>query len=97
MEKDITQQRSSIVRQVMFPSQLFDLVKVRLEQLGISVPEYLRQLVIEDVKPLYKNIPTLNEDTQRSLVNAFEDIAKGDVKKFENYKEAKEFLDSLDK
>ena len=87
--------QKNIARQVVFPAPLYKLMETRLDQLGISAPEYVRQLVIEDVKPLYKEIPFVDEEAEKSIGRAIEDIKNGKIHKFNSLKELREFLHNL--
>ncbi len=89
------QTQNKIIRQVGFPQPLFKLIKIRLEQLGISTPEYIRHLVIEDIKPLYKDIPTVDENTEESIGRALDDIDAGRVTRLKSTSQIKNHLNKI--
>ncbi len=91
------QTQNTVVRQVGFPQPLFELIKIRLEQLGISTPEYVRHLVIEDIKPLYKDIPMVDLETEESIGRALDDIETGRVTRLKSTSQIKDHLNKISK
>ncbi len=91
------QTQNTVVRQVGFPQPLFELIKIRLEQLGISTPEYVRHLVIEDIKPLYKDIPMVDLETEESIGRALDDIETGKVTRLKSTSAIKDHLNKISK
>ena len=91
------QTQNIIIRQVGFPQPLFELIKIRLEQLGISTPEYIRHLVIEDINPLYKDIHMVDENTEGSIGRALDDIDTGRVTRLKSTSQIKNHLNKISK
>jgi hypothetical protein len=91
------QTQNTVIRQVGFPQPLFELIKIRLEQLGISTPEYVRHLVIEDIKPLYKDIPMVDLETEESIGRALDDIETGKVTRLKSTSAIKDHLNKISK
>lgn len=87
------QLKKSVTRQVVFPQKLYNLIEVRLNQLGISTPEYIRQLVIEDVKPLYKDLPLVDLKTEISIAAALKEKSNSPI--LSTKKDVQKYLDSI--
>ena len=65
------------VKQISFPTQLVELIERRVSRIGISVPEYIRNLVINDVRPILEEIPYVDTETERKMGKALESYQKG--------------------
>lgn len=81
---DTDNMKKSVTRQITFPTEMDKMISIRLKQLGISAPEYVRQLVIEDLKPLYKDKYFLTEDEERQVEQSMKDLENGDYKVYED-------------
>jgi macrodomain Ter protein organizer (MatP/YcbG family) len=56
----------------------------KAKRMGIGVPEYLRFLVLTDVRDEEKNMPTLSERTEKAMIEAMEDDKNGKLKTYTN-------------
>ncbi len=81
--------KQATAKHITFPYELNELMEVRLNQLGISAPEYVRQLVIQDVKPLYQNIPFVDAATEKSIGLSLQEIEDGDIAEFDSVEDFK--------
>jgi hypothetical protein len=75
---------------------MYTLLSKRTKQLGISIPEYLRFLVINDTKPLIDNIPMIDLETENEIGKALKNYKAGRYKTLRNEKEIDEYFKNLD-
>ncbi len=88
-------QKQRVQKLITFSPQLYDLVEGKAQRLGVTFPEYIRSLALEDIKdnkaPYITVSPELEEEIELSLA----DFKKGDYKEFdpENENDMNELFD----
>lgn len=85
----------SVVKQVSFPQQLLKLAETRTNQLGVTIPEYVRYLVMTDTVDLVKNLPLLDEETEASVARGLEDVESGKLTEFVTDKDIAKYVQGL--
>lgn len=76
-------QKQRVQKLITFSPQLYELVEGKAQRLGVTFPEYIRSLALEDIKdnkaPYITVSPELEEEIELSLA----DFKKGDYKEFD--------------
>jgi hypothetical protein len=75
-------------RTVAFTTVVDEKLQQKAQNMGVGVPEYLRFLVLTDIKDEDKNIPTLSKETEQAYIEAMEDDAAGRLKTYTDVDEA---------
>lgn len=77
------------MHKIGFPKQLYKLMQEKTEQLGVSVPEYVRHLIINDVEE------TADEELEAAIAKGLRDYSEKKYVIIKDKKELKEFLEEL--
>lgn len=67
-------QISRIQKLITFSPQLYQLVEKNAADLGISFPEYIRVLAVNDVKKMVEKMSFVNEEVEEQIAKSIEDI-----------------------
>lgn len=67
----------SIQKLITFSPELYLLVKTKAEKFGMSVPEYIRVLALNDVKKAVENLPLVDENTEKNIEKSLSDYQHG--------------------
>ena len=70
-----TQQR--IQKLVTFSSKLYDNAITRADSLGIPFAEYVRHVVIKDIEKSTKDLPMVDEETNKRIGQSLKDFEEG--------------------
>jgi hypothetical protein len=87
--------QNKVTHKVTFPNQMYTLLTQRTKQLGISVPEYLRFLVITDTKPFIDSIPMVDIETEKAIGKALTDYKAGRYDVIKNENDLKKYMDQF--
>lgn len=60
-----------------FPAGLYRRVEKRADKFGVSVPSYIRYLVLFDVNKEFEKIPMVDEETEKRIEQGLKEYAKG--------------------
>ena len=82
-------------QQITFPMEMWKFIQKRIDQLGFSVPEYIRFLVAGDKSEMEYGIPYVDEETERDIGKALEDVKAGRVTSLKSKKEISDHLRKL--
>jgi hypothetical protein len=87
--------KNAKVFQITFPSELEMLAKKKTKKLGISIPEYVRHLVINDTLDEQEYVEYASPELEAKLAEAWDDYKNGRLKSFANFEEYKKYFDNL--
>jgi L-lactate utilization protein LutC len=77
------------MHKIGFPKQLYKLMQEKTNQLGVSIPEYVRHLIINDVEE------TADEELEAAIAKGLRDYSEKKYVIIKDKKELKEFLEEL--
>lgn len=86
--------KTSVTKQIVFPKKMVDLVQIKLNQLGINLPEYVRYLILKDTEGLLST-PMLDEETEKAVGRSLEDISAGRYTTLSTDEEIDNYLHTL--
>lgn len=67
-----------VQKMITFPVALCEMVEKRAKKVGMLLPEYIRFLVLCDLKAEVDKIPLLDFSTDQKVAKSVEDYEKGD-------------------
>ena len=67
-------QINRVQKLITFSPQLYQLVEKNAADLGISFPEYIRVLAVNDVKKSVEKMTSINDDIEEQVAKSFDDI-----------------------
>ena len=70
-------QPRSIQKLITFSPELYQLTLTRAKRFGLSFPEYIRILTVNDIKKETENIPFVDAETEKGIGKSLEDLKKG--------------------
>ncbi len=76
-----------------FPQELYELVQLKTQKLGLSVPEYVRHLIINDVESM--TVEEASPQLEEKIANGLRDIAEGKYIVIKDKEELKKFVEDL--
>ena len=88
------QDQGRIPRQIIFTTKLNELAKKNAENLGVTVPEYVKFLILQDSKTQLHRIEELSEEDDASVARGLADYANGN---FTTLKTKQDITDHLAK
>ena len=68
---------NSITKQITFTPTLIYTALLRARLLGISFPEYIRNLIVQDTKDSTDKSPLIYKNTEKYIRKALKDFKKG--------------------
>jgi len=77
------------MHKIGFPKELYKLMQEKTENLGVSIPEYVRHLIINDVEE------TADEELEAAIAKGLRDYNDKKYVVIKDKKELKEFLREL--
>ena len=80
---------------ITFSPQLYELIERNAKKLGISFPEYIRVLAVNDVKKAVEEAMYLDKETEEQVAKSLKDAQKGDYTKVVTEDELDNHLKSL--
>lgn len=92
-----TTKQNKIPRQIVFTSQLNDIATAKAKRIGVSVPEYIRYLIIQDNSNQYNDIPMVSDETEALLAHSLQEYSKGNFTELKNAQEIKSHFENLAK
>ncbi|MFA5634093.1 MAG: hypothetical protein ACOX0P_02120 [Candidatus Dojkabacteria bacterium] len=78
--------------QVSISDKLHSRLKDSAKYSGVSVPEYVRYVLMKEMERHYKDI-IAGKELSKSIKSGIDDYRKGKTKNFDNIKKAIEYLD----
>ena len=87
--------QSRVQKLITFPPHLYSLLEKKADQLGVSFATYIRTLAIYDIKNQIEEIPLVDEETEKQIGQALNDLKEGRFTTIKNGKELDEYLKSL--
>ena len=76
-----------------FPPELYELVQLKTKRLGLTVPEYVRHLIINDVESL--PVEEASPELEGKIASGLRDFAEGKYVVIKNKEELKKFVEEL--
>ena len=70
-------QTQRIQKLITFSPQLFESIEKKAKKLGISFPEYIRVLAVNDIKTIVENLPLVDEETEKHIARSMQDVKQG--------------------
>lgn len=88
---------STVKKHIGIPQELFALLCAKAQRFGVSAPEYIRHLIINDTQQMAEEkIEILeNEELISSIGVGLEEAKKGKGKALRSKKDISNYLDSL--
>ncbi len=88
----------SITRQISFPQKLMDRVESRAQNLGYSLPAYVRYVLTKEMEkqeyPVLDGV-VMDEEMVKSLQRGVKEFKSGQTLELKNSKEIKSFVERL--
>lgn len=66
-----------IQKLVTFSSKLYNNARARADSLGIPFAEYLRHVVIKDIEKNTKDLPMVDEETNKRIGQSLKELEEG--------------------
>lgn len=92
----MTTQTKSIQKLITFSPELHQLVMKRAKRFGLSLPEYIRILAVNDTKSEAEAIPMVDEETEKRIGESLEAYKQGEYITLKTKSDIKKYLDHLD-
>lgn len=84
-----------IQKLITFSPQLYRLLEKKAQRLGVSFPEYIRGLAVNDIKKTVEQSPLVDEETEKQIAKGLDDIEKKNSTKVATKKDLTTYLESL--
>ena len=84
-----------IQKHIGFSPSVIEVAEKKAERFGMTFPEYVRFLVLGDVRTEMEQVEVLEGEELESFIRGIEDYKAGRTTKFKNAKEAVKYLQSL--
>ncbi|MDO8497666.1 MAG: hypothetical protein Q7S61_03925 [bacterium] len=88
-------QTKSIQKFITFSPELFDLAVSKAARFGMSIGEYVRYLIYDDVKKEQDSVPLVNVETEKRIGESLAAYKKGNYITVRSDKELKEYFENL--
>lgn len=66
-----------IQKLITFSPQLYQLIELNAQKVGLSFPEYIRTLAVDDVRKEAEKEVLVSEQAEKRIGRSFEDIKRG--------------------
>ncbi len=66
------------LKQIGFSDQMITYVNERLDTLGVSFPEYIRYLVLQDTTQIRDKIPFVTKEEEERITESIKNLSDGD-------------------
>lgn len=86
---------NTVAKTITLTKDLYEDAEKTANQLGVSFPEYVRYLIIDDKREYLRKIEILDEETEKELGEAMEDYKKGNYAVLTSEAEIDEYFDNL--
>ena len=70
--------KARIQKLVTFSPRLYRLARSQANKVGLGFPQYIRHLVVSDVRGSNFGVPLVDPETERSIGEGLRDIQRGD-------------------
>lgn len=70
-------QKYSVQKLITFSPQLYDLVEKKAKKLGLTFPEYIRLLAVNDIKNMVEDNPFVDTKTEKHIAHSIKNINSG--------------------
>ncbi len=90
-------QTKGIQKLITFSTQLYRTVDQKARRIGLSFPEYIRVLAVNDIKVGIEDVPMVDEDTEKQIGQSLKDYEEGRYTTVRTKKELHEHLIKLSK
>ena len=88
-------QTKRIQKLITFPKELYSLVMNKANRIGMTFPEYVRILVVNDLKGKLDSIPMVSAKTEKNIENSFEALKQGQYTELKTIKDIKNYFKNL--
>lgn len=90
-------QSQNIQKMVTFSPVLYQMGKHKAQQLGLTFTDYIRYLIVDDVKPSVDrtDMPLMDDETERNVRISLEQYKQGDYTTMKTKKDIDDFINSL--
>ncbi|MBI4009296.1 hypothetical protein HY357_03615 [Candidatus Roizmanbacteria bacterium] len=85
----------SVPKLITFSSELYRLVLDKAKRLGLSFGEYVRVLVVNDVKKEVESIPMVDEETEKRIGESLKDYREGKYTVLKSDKDIENYFKNL--
>lgn len=97
MYKHMSDINKSIQKLITFSPELYLMVKNKAQRFGMSVPEYIRVLAVNDIRKEVENSTLVSEDTEERIGASLSDYQKGNHQVVNDAEELDTYLEKLKK
>lgn len=87
--------KSSITKQVVFSEDLVGKAEERAQSLGITFPEYVRFLIVQDTKQVTEQEWILNSPTAQEIIKSVAAHKAGDFRTLGSDKDIDSYIDEM--
>lgn len=84
-----------IAKQISFSDSMWQVARIRLKQLGVDFPEYVRHLILNDTKHIRENSSYVTSDEEDQIASSVEDVNNNRYVNLDSDNEIDEFIDKL--
>ena len=88
-------QTQRIQKLITFSPQLYELIEQKVSKLGVSFPEYIRSLAVNDIKRSVETVDFLTRDEEQGVKRSLSDRKAGRYTIVRNDKGIEKHLKSL--
>lgn len=85
-------QSKSIQKLITFSPELYSLVMSKSKRIGVSFAEYIRVLLVNDIKEEVEAIEMVDEKTEKAIGQSLKDFKEGRYTTIKTEKDLKKFL-----
>jgi len=84
-----------IQKLITFSPKLYELLEKKAQKIGVSFPEYIRGLAVNDIKKSIEYIPFITQEEEEGIRKSLQDIDKGRFVVLEKDKDIDEHFKNL--
>lgn len=88
-------QSKSIQKLITFSPELYSLVVTKAKRIGVSFPEYIRVLLVNDIKEEVEAIEMVDEETEKAIGQSLKDFKEGRYTTLRSKKDIENYFNEL--
>lgn len=86
---------NSVSKTITLTEDMLENAEIVSSRYGVSIPEYIRNLIFNDTRRVLGGIEILDEETEKELKEAREDYKKGRFTTLSSKKDIDDYFDKL--
>jgi len=88
-------QNNKIPRQIVFTTKLNEVATSKANKMGVSVPEYIRYLILQDNQDQHRDMPFVSDEMEEMIGKSIQDYLNGKTTDLKTKKDVVNYVDKL--